>query len=329
MPRNYAIDLLRGLVMVIMTLDHVRDFFHETALTASPTDLNTTTPGLFWTRVITHLCAPTFVFLILLDFTLIAFGLFWDIRFQTLLFNVLAAIGTGFIGLALLHKLPSRDVLGIGLLITFAYPLLPGSLGGLINPAVYPVGPKTLIVGYPPLPWLGILLLGYSLKPYLNRTFSLKAGAFLLLSFFVLRYFNLYGETNPWQDLLSFFNLSKYPPSPLFSLLTLGIMFFLLGALYKKELPALITFGRVPLFYFITHWYLIHFLLFAYLLAQGFGPDTWEGGQNLGRPTAWTGLDLSGVYLAWALTVAGMYPLCRWYLHYKRRHPKSTLTKYV
>jgi uncharacterized membrane protein len=355
MPRNYAIDNVRGLVMIIMALDHVRDIFHETALSASPTDLNTTTAPLFWTRIITHLCAPTFVFLagvsaaytkektnsfsryllvraawlIILDFTLIAFGLFWDFSFQTLLFNVLAAIGTGFLGLALLHRLPPNSLLLIALLLTFTYPVWGNNVPGLTSSTIFTVGAKTLIIGYPPLPWLGILLLGYSLKPRLSTEFSFFTGVVCVVTFCVLRYFNLYGETVDWSSPLSFFNLSKYPPSPLFTLLTLGIMFILLSLLTRRDMKILPTFGKVPLFYFITHWYLIHALLFIYLLTQGFGPETWEGGQNLGRPSTWKGVGLIGVYIFWGFTVLGMYPLCRWYLQFKRKHPKSYISKFI
>lgn len=61
--RITSVDLLRGAVMIIMALDHTREFFHSAALTDNPLNLNTTTPILFFTRWITHLCAPVFVFL--------------------------------------------------------------------------------------------------------------------------------------------------------------------------------------------------------------------------------------------------------------------------
>src|SRR6187402_2741768 len=134
MKRENAIDISRGIVMIIMALDHVRDLMHIDALTQSPTDLSTTTPILFLTRWITHLCAPIFVFLagtsvylslksknnftetkqhlikrgfwlLLLEFTLVNFGLFFDIGFHTLLFEVIATIGFGFIILGLLLKI--------------------------------------------------------------------------------------------------------------------------------------------------------------------------------------------------------------------------------
>lgn len=343
MARNYAIDNVRGLVMVIMALDHVRDFFHETALTASPTDLTTTTPALFWTRILTHICAPTFLFLsgvsaaytkdknkafsryilvrgwwlILLDFTLIAFGLFWDIRFQTLLFNVLAAIGTGFVLLSAVHRLSPKILFVLAFVITFGHPLLASLLPGLLSPTAISLGARTLVIAYPPLPWFGIMLFGYAVKPYLTTRTALYLGTVFLCAFTLLRFLRVYDA--PWDTLLSYFNLTKYPPSPLFVLFTLGIALLLLVALGKREIPLLSLFGKVPLFYFVGHWYVMHALLFGYLATQGYGPDSWEGGQNLGRPATWAGLDLGGVYLAWVVTVASMYPLCRWYLQFRNK----------
>ena len=146
--RLKSIDILRGLVMIIMALDHTRDLLHITSLTQQPTDLTTTTPFLFFTRWITHLCAPTFVFLsgvsvhlslknshsikekaiflrkrglilILLDFTVVGFGLWADIHFGVLLFNVIAAIGFGFILLSFLLKLSIKTIAIIGFSIVF------------------------------------------------------------------------------------------------------------------------------------------------------------------------------------------------------------------
>src|SRR5215218_8424846 len=136
-PRIYSIDFVRGLVMIIMALDHVRDLLHSTSVTQRPTDLNTTSPVLFCTRWITYLCAPTFVFLsgtsaylsfqstdnvkafrnfllkrgiwlIVLEFTLINFALWFDIQFRILMLQVIAAIGFGFVLLSLLLKVNTK-----------------------------------------------------------------------------------------------------------------------------------------------------------------------------------------------------------------------------
>src|ERR1700712_2511284 len=146
MKRIYSIDFTRGLVMIIMALDHVRDLLHVNSVTQSPTDLSTTTPILFFTRWITYLCAPIFVFLagtsaylslkrkndisqsskfllkrglwlILLELTLVNLGLFFDLGFHLILFEVIATIGFGFIVLSFLLKVPAKVLLGVGLLI--------------------------------------------------------------------------------------------------------------------------------------------------------------------------------------------------------------------
>ena len=140
MKRIDSIDFVRGLVMIIMALDHSRDFMHVDSLTQNPLDLATTTPILFFTRWITHFCAPIFVFLsgtsaylsimnrndvvksrnflisrgvwlIFLEFTIINFAIWYDLHFRILLFQVIAAIGFGFIVLSFLLKLPAKILL--------------------------------------------------------------------------------------------------------------------------------------------------------------------------------------------------------------------------
>jgi uncharacterized membrane protein len=154
MKRINSIDTVRGIVMILMALDHVRDLLHTTSITQSPTDLNTTTPALFFTRWITHLCAPVFVFLsgtsafisftnknnvkdsrwflltrgiwlIILEFTLVNFGVWFDIHFSIFLFDVIAAIGFGFIILGLLLKLSSKTIGIIGIAILVLHNLAP------------------------------------------------------------------------------------------------------------------------------------------------------------------------------------------------------------
>src|ERR1700754_968388 len=173
MKRILTIDIARGLVMVIMALDHARDLLHVDSLTQSPTDMATTTPLLFFTRWITHLCAPSFVFLsgtsawlsvnrqrtapaapgapatpgmaatpdapgssirrhflirgiwlVILEFTIVNFALWWDIHFRVIMFQVIATIGFGFIALAFLYRLPPKILAGIGLVIIFGHDLL-------------------------------------------------------------------------------------------------------------------------------------------------------------------------------------------------------------
>lgn len=154
MKRISSIDIVRGIVMVIMALDHVRDLMHINSIAQSPTNLETTTPVLFFTRWITYLCAPTFVFLagtsayisyrktnsisqsrsfllkrglylILLELIVVNFALFFDIAYHTILFEVIAAIGFGFIILGLLLKASIKTIALSGWLSSFAITWFP------------------------------------------------------------------------------------------------------------------------------------------------------------------------------------------------------------
>src|SRR5258708_9952703 len=215
MNRINSIDFARGLVMIIMTLDHTRDLLHMDALTQDPTDLATTSPILFFTRWITHFCAPSFVFLsgvsaylsfksrpdirenrrfllsrgiwlVILEFTVVNFFLWCDLRFRTLIFEVIATIGCGFIILSLLYWV-SPKVLGIlGLSLIFGHDLF-------LSPALLPANPLLrfggplflgmgafqvtphllLVIAYPILPWLGIMLSGFCF----GRLFGRAAGS--------------------------------------------------------------------------------------------------------------------------------------------------------
>jgi uncharacterized membrane protein len=198
--RIEAIDIIRGLVMIIMALDHTRDFFHSTSLTQNPTDLTTATPLLFFTRWITHLCAPTFVFLsgasaylsfkrkndlsssrlfllkrglwlLLLEFTLINFGVWFDLRFQLFLFAVIGAIGLSYIILSLLMSLKPSIIGLTGILIMMLHNLIPTSAlnavpTALFSPGTFPIGSSLLIIGYPVIPWTGIMLAGFGAGTY-------------------------------------------------------------------------------------------------------------------------------------------------------------------
>ena len=154
MKRIQSIDFVRGLVMIIMALDHVRDLIMVTTA-PDPVDLANTTPTLFMTRWITHLCAPTFVFLsgtsaflslknkenlsesrrflltrglwlVFLNFTVVNLGIFFDIHFGVLFSQVIAAIGFGFIGLGILLPFSTRTLGILGLVIIFGHDLFQG-----------------------------------------------------------------------------------------------------------------------------------------------------------------------------------------------------------
>jgi uncharacterized membrane protein len=376
MNRITSIDFTRGLVMIIMALDHVRDFMHVTAGVQSPTDLSTTSTALFFTRWITYLCAPVFVFLsgtsvyislrrknnladtrkflftrglwlIVLEFTVVNFGLWFDPGFHTLIFEVIATIGVGFLVLGVLLRL-SPKVIGImGLVIIFGHNLLAlipfadGSalravIAPLFGPTAFPITSTTVfIMGYPPIPWLGIMLVGFASgqffdrQPEQRRSIFFRIGFGAIALFILLRFINVYGDAVPWSaqkdalfTFLSFMNVTKYPPSLLFCLITLGIMFLMLGVsetLQQAWASKVIAYGRVPLFYFVVHFYLAHVLLLVILLMQGFPWSQFSfAGGTFGRPQGVTsGVSLTVIYLLWATVVVALYKPCVWYGRYK------------
>jgi uncharacterized membrane protein len=373
--------------MVIMALDHVRDFMHTTAMTQSPTDLQTTTTLLFMTRWITHLCAPTFVFLsgvsayisfkkhndisasgsflfkrglwlILLDFTFINFALWFDIHFRLLLMEVISAIGLSFIVLSFMLKLKSRTIGITGLSIILLHnllqyvtipqnPVLIAVSSILFRPALLPLTPGlSVYTAYPLVPWLGIMLAGFACGEFFmieiakrNRLF-LRIGFLLLAMFTVIRFLNIYGDPAQWTNqksvlftFLSFINVTKYPPSLQFTLLFTGISFLVLYITEKagnKVTGILSVYGKVPLFYFVIHLFLIHGLMLVMLFLQGFRTDDLLfGAFNNGRPKTGGGVDLLTVYIIWLGVVALLYPVCKWYGKYKSEHSENRLLRYL
>ncbi len=390
MKRVTAIDITRGLVMVIMALDHVRDLLHTPALTQNPTDLATTTPAIFMTRWITHLCAPTFVFLsgtsaylslqkqhksgndldvargfllkrglvlILLELTIINFAFWFDIHFQSLMLQVIYAIGGGLIVLSLLAKLPVKWVGIIGLAIVFGHNILqavppfteltPKLLWALFFRTDFlPISPHFVILaGYPLIPWLGIMLVGYAFGQLMEwpidqrKPLVLRIGLGALLLFMLLRFLNGYGDPAPWSaqktgllTFLSFINVTKYPPSLLYALLMLGLMLVFLSTVDGKEnaLTRIFTvYGKVPMFYYIIHWYLVHLSMIGMSLLQGYSlADIPSGPLNFGRPEG-AGISLGLVYVVWLGLVIFLYPLCNWYGKYKAAHTEISWLRYV
>ncbi len=412
MKRIPSIDIARGLVMVIMALDHTRDFLHSWSQSNSPLDLSVTTPAIFLTRWITHLCAPAFVFLsgasaalslssaadpihgmglpaarrfllrrgillVLVEFSLVNFGLFFDLQFRVLIFEVIATIGAGFILLSFLSRLPLKILVILALLLFFGHDLLPpplmaapAAVGGagidgvrlikslLWSPGAFQLTPRLLFdVAYPILPWLGIMLAGFVTGRWFQwpaeqrKKIFFRLGLLSLGLFIVLRFFNLYGEPDHWAvqkntvfTVLSFLNVSKYPPSLLFSLVTLGVLFLILAAAERrgngahpshakdrgnKATRILLVYGRTPLFYFIIHLYLVHLLLFVIAFFQGFiWKDFRFGPVQFGLPEKGFGISLAGVYAVWIGVVVVLYPACRWYGRYKATHPEKGWLRY-
>lgn len=386
MKRIQSIDIVRGLAMILMALDHTRDFIHITSVTDSPTNLQTTTPLLFFTRWITHFCAPSFVFLsgasaylsfikqndisksrkflftrgiwlIFLEFTLVNFGVWFDPHFNVFIFDVIATIGFGFIILGLLLEVSASVMLAIGLSIIFLHNLsaflptdnltLPARISMmLVTPGAIPYGNGSLfIMGYPPIPWLGIMLVGFAAGRFFKNPAEkrkadfAKIGLASLVLFLVVRGINIYGDSFPWSiqknalyTFLSFLNVTKYPPSMEFCLLTLGIMLLVLSwieGLQNRFTKFAALFGRVPLFYFLVHWYIIHPLMFLIVFLQGYKISDLVFGTNLGRPKGVSGLNLWWIYLIWIMVVLLMYPLCKWYAKYKETHKKKQWLRYL
>ena len=380
-PRISSVDAMRGLVMVIMALDHVRDYFHIDAFNFDPTDLSKTSPALFFTRWITHFCAPTFLFLsgvgarlglerkskkdlsiflltrglwlIVLEHTVVRFGLVFNFYYDFTLFQVIWVIGLSMVVLASLIHLGERIVFIIGLILVFghnifdAFRLQPGDSGFafwvfLRQAGLLQISPERFfLVPYALLPWLGIMCTGYGIGKWFTKSVDVDSRSkYLLLSgiisialFVVLRFINIYGDSAPWSvqknslfTLMSFLNCTKYPVSLLFTLMTVGPTLIVLSLMEKSsdtKLKPLLVFGRVPLFYFILHFYLAHFLALILLLVSTdtqFSQIDWHFSKGFGGIPPNTGVSLPWVYVAWVVVVLITYPLCRKYNEYKSSH---------
>jgi uncharacterized membrane protein len=375
-PRIASIDILRGLVMIIMALDHTRDFFHITAMTADPLDEDTTTLWLYFTRWITHYCAPTFVFLsglsaylssqkrtreeasiflfkrglwlIFAELVIVSLGLTFNPLYNVLVLQVIWVIGCSMIILGILIKISFRAVLITGLLLFFGHNILDyfnvtGNLWKILFTAlgtVIPIGANRFIfVLYAVLPWTSAMLLGYCVGYYFRqdtpadkrKRFLLFSGSAAIALFIILRGINKYGNPVPWvtgkntpSTILDFIDVSKYPPSLDFFCMTLGPALLLLLVLENakgKWQEIVKVYGSVPFFYYVLHFYLLHFLMVIIFFLSGYSakdivdPDV----LMLFRPATF-GYSLPVVYLIWILVVAALYLPCQWFARYKQTH---------
>jgi uncharacterized membrane protein len=382
-----SIDILRGLVMIIMALDHTRDYFHITSMTADPLDPSTTTTGLFFTRWITHFCAPIFVFLsglsaylsaqnktpvqassflakrglwlVIAEVTIVSFGLTFNPFFNFVILQVIWAIGWSMILLGFVSRLSYRLVFILGIILVVGHDLInylpvPQSNGPALtlkvlftaSGTVVPLSSSHLIgVFYAILPWTGILFLGYAAGVWYQKDFSvitrkqylLLSGIGLTLLFIILRINNGYGDPSLRKDyptllqnILSFLNASKYPPSLLYSCMTIGPALILLSILENCEnrLSRLISnYGSVPFFYYIIHFYLLHLLLVLAFFLTGHSTNEIVQVPFLFRPVAF-GFSLPIVYLIWIIVVLALYQPCVWFKRYKTNHNQWWL-KYI
>lgn len=263
---------------------------------------------------------------------------------------VLWALGWAMISLALLVRFPTIVSTVFGLVLVVGHNALDGIQS--TNPIwvilhapgfVLNTPSHVVLVAYPLIPWLGVTAIGYSLgQLYVwnsarRKRFLLRTGLAATALFLTLRAVNVYGDPSRWSTqksalftMLSFLNTTKYPPSLLFLLMTLGPALVFLWAVDGRTprvlRPALVI-GKVPLFYYMLHFALIHLLAVATCL-QRYGSAHWMfespdlGHYPFSAPPEW-GYSLAVVYLVWALVVCAMYPLCRWFAGVKQRrsHP--------
>lgn len=368
--RIQSIDMMRGLVMLIMLLDHVRERFFYHMQVSDPMDLDITSASLFFSRFAAHLCAPVFVFLtglsawlyanpangparsarsfllkrglflIALEVTLINFS--WMGSYNTIWLQVIWAIGLSMVVLALVSQWPKAVLAVLGFGIVFGHNLLTPinfqpdewgySLWTILHDRNFLVSEGALKIkaSYPVLPWIGVIILGYLAGPLYSKTLSaehrgrllLQLGAGCLLLFIVLRGFNIYGETLDWQlypdlltSLMSILNLTKYPPSLNYLLVTLGLMFLLLFVLEKSQgnwTQILVNFGSAPMFFYILHLYV---LLVLYRIALAVcGPNQ---GESFGME------HMGWIWLTTVLLAVALYLPTKWFSLYKKRSQQA------
>ncbi len=375
--------------MIIMALDHVRDYFHADAFVYDPLDLDKTTVILYFTRWITHFCAPIFVllagtsafisgqrkttkelagflvkrgiWLIILEETVVNIAWFFNPGFSFFIFGVIWVLGLCMIILAGLIFLPRKIICAIGLIMVFGHNLLDpvhfnqndtmGFLWGLLHDRkVFSFGSIHIGEAYHIIPWAGVMALGYCLggiyakgfDPLKRKRILLQLGTVSLLLFVIIRGINLYGNLYPWTkqstimfSFLSFINISKYPPSLDYLLVTEGFAFIFLALTenVSGRLSKIISvYGRVPLFYYVFHIYLIHLIALTAAVLTGFRWTdmtsfyTWiDGMPNLKG----YGFSLGVVYLIWIGIVAFLYPFCKWYDRYKFSHREKWWLSYL
>lgn len=371
--RIAAIDTLRGVVMAVMLLDHVREFFYLHQQVSDPMNLDTTSPALFFTRLASHFCAPIFVFLtglgawcygqksaaqfvaqfvdnrretsaylakrglflIVLELTLINFAWTFALPPQMVYLQVIWAIGLSMLALAALIWLPHRVQIALGVLIVAGHHLLDG-LHFTPDQLAYPfwaiLHDRSVIelaeglkarTSYPVLPWIGVILLGYAAGPLYGQGIApgqrqrwlSRAGIAALALFVLLRWFDVYCDhprmvaTTLLGQVMSWLNLTKYPPSLCFLLLTLGAGLIMLAQLEKRRpWPLLLNFGRVPMFFYVVHLYVLHGLYRLF--------STWFGSNQTSR---YGFAEVWQLWLLAAVVLTALYPACRRFAEYKRQ----------
>jgi len=382
-PRLDSVDLLRGLVMVIMALDHAHHYFTDARF--SPIDMDATTVGHFFTRWLTHVCAPAFVFLagtgaflfrsrgktkaetswflltrglwlVFLELTVMRMGWQFSLDYSYAVGQTIWAIGWSMVFLSGLVFLPLSVTTVFGIVLIAVHnafddirPKMLGDFGWLwkilhSGGRVQIFENYTLSAMYPLVPWIGVMAAGYGFgvillkEEHRRRQILWWLGCGVTAAFIILRWLNIYGDPRPWSyhesliwTIVDFLNLDKYPPSLLFLLMTLGPAIASL-ALFEhwrgRVAGFFVVFGRVPLFFYVLHIFLIHALaVLAAWITIG-GPGSLVGSEKpLELPKGY-GFGLPVVYLVWLGVSVMLYPACRWYARVKRRS-KSVLLSYL
>lgn len=387
--RITSIDFLRGSIMIIMALDHVRDYLFFGSFYFDPLDLTKTSGALFFTRWITHFCAPIFLllagtsayligqkktkkelsvflvkrglWLILLEMVVTNFGWNFNITFPMFFFITIWALGLGMIMLAGLIYLPKRVILALSLVVIFGHNLLDNihfpantlaEFGwSLLHEQQFFIWHKeVLLVGYPIIPLFAVMSLGYCLGELYasgydaekRKRILITFGGAALILFVLLRWSNVYGDPVKWSEqkdgfftFLSFLNVNKYPFSLLYILLTIGSALLFLGfteRLQNGVVKVVSVYGRVPMFYYLIHIYIIHLIaIAASAMTPGQDWHIW-----LLKKPVWFTTDLKGygfslpvAYLVWIAIVAGLYPLCKRYDKYKQSHKDKWWLSYL
>ena len=388
--RIESIDLLRGIAIIVMALDHVRDYFHADYFLYDPTDMSKTNAALFFTRWITHFCAPTFVFLagtsaylvgerktkkelsaflfkrglwlILLEFIIINFAWSFNPAYPFFRLQVIWVLGFCMVTMSAVIHLPVKVILIIGLLLLFSHNLFDNihATGNSFKDFLWAVlherrrftfAGRTVATGYPIIPWFCIMALGYcfgslykkGIDPISRKKYLLRIGSVAIALFLLLRAMNRYGDMAPWTvqksfilSVCSFLNVTKYPPSLMYSLMTLGPSIILL-AMLEKPLKSfgnmVIRIGRVPLFFYILHLYLIHLLAVVAVVLSGRPWTDMISITNVSsKDSPWLigyGFSLGMVYIVWLVVILMLYPLCKWYDSYKMKHKEQWWLSYL
>jgi len=378
--RLESIDVVRGVIMILMALDHTRDFFGNSAI--NPVDLDTTTIPLFFTRWVTHFCAPTFflltgtgaflsrrrksttelsrflftrgLWLIFLELVVTrGFGWQFNFDYHVIMLIILWALGWAMIVLSVLVYLPPSVVTAFGLVMIATHNLFDNvqSMNWFWSilhvPNVLVATPRVVVFEvYPLIPWIGVTAVGYGLGQIYRwpadrrKAFLLPAGLAVTAGFVILRAINIYGDPFHWSaqksaayTVLSFLNTTKYPPSLLFLLMTLGpcmLFLWVVDSGTPRWLRPALIFGKVPMFYYLLHIPLIHLLAIAFCFAR-YGHIYWMFESPslqsfpFAPPPGW-GYSLPVVYLMWAVVVATLYLPCRWFAGVRQRKTDAWLS---